>query len=104
VGLSGGQKQRLSLARAVLKNPSILILDDTTSALDSETEQEIQGFLKHLFKQNTLLIISQKISSVKDCGLILVFSDGEIIERGNHRELLAQKGYYYRTYQQQYGR
>ena len=103
VGLSGGQKQRLALARAILKNPAILILDDTTSALDSETENEIQKFLKHLFKENTLLIISQKISSVKDCDLILVFDDGKIIERGTHRELLSKKGYYYSTYLQQYG-
>ena len=103
VGLSGGQKQRLALARAILKNPAILILDDTTSALDSETENEIQKFLKHLFKENTLLVISQKISSVKDCDLILVFDDGKIIERGTHEELLNNKGYYHNTYLQQYG-
>ena len=103
VGLSGGQKQRLALARAILKNPAILILDDTTSALDSETEHEIQKFLKQLFRENTLLIISQKISSVKDCDLILVFDDGKITERGTHKELLNKKGYYYNTYLQQYG-
>jgi ATP-binding cassette subfamily B protein len=103
VGLSGGQKQRLSLARAILKGPSILILDDTTSALDSETEREIQEYLKELCKNKTLIMISQKISSVKDCDLILVLKNGQIIERGTHDELLIKKGYYYNIFKHQFG-
>lgn len=103
VGLSGGQKQRLSLARAILKKPSILILDDTTSALDSETEREIQEHLMEICKHKTLIMISQKISSVKDCDLIIVLRNGEIIERGTHDELLLKKGYYYNIFKHQFG-
>jgi ATP-binding cassette subfamily B protein len=103
VGLSGGQKQRLALARAILKKPSILILDDTTSALDSETEREIQEYLKEICENKTLIIISQKISSVKDCDMILVLKDGQIIERGSHDALLDNKGYYYNIFKHQFG-
>lgn len=104
VMLSGGQKQRLALARALLKQPSILVLDDTTSALDSETEKEIQKTLREVCKDKTLFMISQKISSVKDCDQILVMKDGAIIQRGTHEELLKEKdGYYFSIYQHQYG-
>jgi ATP-binding cassette, subfamily B, multidrug efflux pump len=103
VGLSGGQRQRIALARAILKNPSILILDDTTSALDMETELRIQRTLKSLLKEKTCFIIAHRISSVKDADLILVMENGTIIERGNHKELLAKKGSYYKVFKNQVG-
>lgn len=103
VGLSGGQKQRVSLARALLKNPSILILDDTTSALDMETEHLIQKNLKELEKDCTRFIIAYRISSIMDSDLILVFEKGEIVERGTHQELLDKKGYYHSVFYHQYG-
>ncbi|MBE7019410.1 MAG: ABC transporter ATP-binding protein [Ruminococcaceae bacterium] len=104
VTLSGGQKQRLSLARAILKNPAILVLDDTTSALDSETEEKIREALSKNCTDKTVFIISQKISSVKDCDMILVLKEGELIQKGTHFELLSQQeGYYYGVYVHQYG-
>lgn len=103
VGLSGGQRQRIALARAILKNPSILILDDTTSALDMETEMRIQKTLKSFLKDKTCFIIAHRISSVKDADLILVMENGRIIERGNHKELLAKKGSYFKVFRNQVG-
>lgn len=103
VGLSGGQKQRISLARALLKKPSILILDDTTSAVDMETESYIQEQLKKLDGQCTIFVIAYRISSIKDADLILVMDNGMIIEHGTHQELLAQKGYYASAFYHQYG-
>lgn len=102
LGLSGGQKQRITLARAILKNPSILILDDTTSALDADTEKYIQNQINTKLKDKTVIIISQRISSVKDCDQILVFEDGKITERGTHNELVLNKGFYYNIYKQQF--
>lgn len=101
VGLSGGQKQRISLARALLKNPSILILDDTTSAVDMETEVKIQGELKKITENTTTFIIAHRISSVKEADEILILNHGEIIERGTHTSLLAEKGYYFDIYNKQ---
>lgn len=103
VGLSGGQKQRISLARALLKDPSILILDDTTSAVDMETESYIQDQLKKIDKACTKFIIAYRISSIKDADLILVLDQGEIIEQGTHDTLIANNGYYAQTFKNQYG-
>jgi ATP-binding cassette, subfamily B, multidrug efflux pump len=103
VGLSGGQRQRISLARALLRNPSILILDDATSSLDLETELKIQKKLKEYNKDRTTFIIAHRISSVKDADNILVIKDGSIVEQGNHEELLKEKGYYHSVYTNQFG-
>jgi ATP-binding cassette subfamily B multidrug efflux pump len=103
VGLSGGQKQRIALARALVTDPSILILDDTTSSVDIETEHEIQKTLKDFYRDKTTFIIAHRISSVKNADLIIVLEDGRIIERGTHEELLGKKGYYYGVFRSQYG-
>lgn len=103
VGLSGGQKQRLALARAIAVDPAILILDDTTSAVDMETEHEIQNALKEKYSDRTKFIIAHRISSVMHADLILVMDDGRIVERGTHDELLKKEGYYYSLFINQYG-
>ena len=98
VGLSGGQRQRIALARALAMQPGLLIMDDTTSAVDMETEQYIQKQLRELPYECTKLVIAQRISSVKDADQILILKDGKIVERGKHEELLANRGYYYETF------
>ena len=103
VGLSGGQKQRISLARALLKDPAILILDDTTSAVDMETESYIQNQLKNIEKDCTIFVIAYRISSIKDADLILVMDRGRIVEQGTHDELVKAGGYYASAFHHQYG-
>lgn len=103
VGLSGGQKQRISLARALLKEPAILILDDTTSAVDMETESYIQQQLKKIQRECTIFVIAYRISSIKDADLILVMDKGRIVEQGTHEELSKAGGYYEAAFHHQYG-
>ncbi|WP_445488515.1 ABC transporter ATP-binding protein [Niallia sp. 03133] len=102
MGLSGGQKQRIAIARAICVNPSILILDDATSAVDMETEFIIQKELKEVMKNKTTFIIAHRISSIKHADEILVLEDGRIVERGLHTELITQHGSYKRIYNIQF--
>ena len=102
VGLSGGQKQRISMARAFAKHAPVLVLDDSTSALDMETEHEVQEHLSDL-KNSTKIIIAHRISAVRHADEIIVLENGKISERGRHESLLEKKGYYYKTYMAQYG-
>jgi subfamily B ATP-binding cassette protein MsbA len=88
--LSGGQRQRLTIARALLKNPPILILDEATSALDSESEQLVQYALERLLENRTALVIAHRLSTVQDADEILVLDQGRIVERGNHEKLMAE--------------
>lgn len=102
IGLSGGQKQRITIARALARKAPILVLDDSTSALDMETEQCIHDTLREL-KDTTKIIIGHRISAVCHADEILILEDGQIVERGTHDELLAKKGHYYQTFVAQYG-
>lgn len=102
LGLSGGQKQRIAIARALLKNPKILILDDATSAVDMETEHEIQAGFQEVMKDRTTFIIAHRISSLKHADEIIVLDGGRVVQRGRHEELMRQPGPYQDTYKIQY--
>ena len=99
--LSGGQRQRLSIARAVLKNPPILILDEATSALDTESERLVQDALDNLMKNRTTLVIAHRLSTIKNADCIYVMHEGKIVEQGNHSELITKSGYYSRLCEMQ---
>ena len=94
--LSGGQRQRLSIARAVLRNPAILILDEATSALDTESEKLVQDAISKLMKDRTSIVIAHRLSTVQDADQILVLDKGRIVQRGSHESLLSQGGLYKR--------
>jgi len=98
VTLSGGQKQRVAIARTLLKNPRILLLDDATSSVDMETEAEIRTALDHLMKQRTTFIIAHRVQSVMNADLILVLDKGRIVQQGTHESLVSQPGYYQKIY------
>jgi ATP-binding cassette subfamily B multidrug efflux pump len=102
MGLSGGQKQRIAIARALLKDPKILILDDATSAVDMETEHQIQAGFKEVMQGRTTFIIAHRISSLRHADEIIVLDQGKVVQRGNHEQLLKQSGAYANTYQIQY--
>ena len=101
VTLSGGQKQRVSIARALLKNPQILLFDDCLSAVDTETEEKILTNLNHIMKNKTTIIVSHRISSIQHADHIIMIENGKIIEEGNHQNLINNKGEYESLYQKQ---
>jgi len=95
-GLSGGERQRISIARALLCNPRILILDEATSSVDTESEQEIQKALAQICKGRTTIAIAHRLSTLKNADIIFVFDDGRIAESGTHEQLLEKQGIYYK--------
>ena len=96
--LSGGQRQRISIARAILKNPPILILDEATSSIDTRTEQIVQRGMDKLMEGRTTFVIAHRLSTVMNSDVIMVMDHGKIIERGSHQDLIAKKGTYYQLY------
>ena len=99
--LSGGQKQRLSIARAVLKNPPIMVLDEATSALDTESERLVQNALENMMKHRTSIVIAHRLSTIQNADLIVVMQKGRIIEQGTHTELIQKNGMYKRLVEMQ---
>lgn len=102
--ISQGQKQLLTIARAILADNKILILDEATSSVDTRTEMRIQKAMDNLMKGRTSFIIAHRLSTIRDADLILVMKDGDIIEQGNHQELLARNGFYAKLYNSQFER
>jgi ATP-binding cassette subfamily B protein len=100
--LSEGQRQLLSIARAILADPSILILDEATSSVDTRTEKHIQEAMLRLMEGRTSFVIAHRLSTIREADKILVIDDGEIIERGTHQELLDKKGFYHNLYMSQF--
>ena len=101
ITLSGGQKQRVSIARAIIKNPEILLLDDCLSAVDTETEEQILNNLLEISKDKTTIIVSHRVSSAKNADKIIILDDGKIIQEGSHNQLVNQDGYYAELYLKQ---
>jgi ATP-binding cassette subfamily B protein len=101
VTLSGGERQRVALATALLTNPEVLLLDDTTSALDAATEVKIRNTLKHVLKDRTGLIVTQRVATAQDCDRIIVLQEGRITQMGRHQDLILQDGFYRNIYEQQ---
>ncbi len=102
--VSQGQKQLLTIARAMLADPKILILDEATSSVDTRTEIQIQKAMDQLMKGRTSFVIAHRLSTIRDADVILVMKDGDIVEQGNHEELLAQNGFYAELYNSQFER
>jgi ATP-binding cassette subfamily B (MDR/TAP) protein 1 len=101
VTLSGGQKQRISIARALVRDPSILLLDEATSSLDSETEKEVQAVFEKTGKGRTMIVVAHRLATVQNADVIFVMKSGRVVERGNHRELLGRRGWYWEMCQAQ---
>ena len=100
--LSGGQRQRLAIARAIIKNAPLVIMDEATSALDNKSEKTVQKALDELMKGRTTVVIAHRLSTIMDADEILVVNDGEVVERGNHEELLKKNGAYAALYRSQF--
>ena len=100
--LSGGERQRIAIARTLLKNPSIIVLDEATSSLDNETERSIQSAFTTLMHQRTTLVVAHRLSTIVDCDEILVLQQGRIVERGRHDDLLANQGVYSMLWQREH--